>query len=714
MLSPSDPSLSPSDRVDHVASLADAPSIASVLESTDPAVRAFLQVAVAHQQATEAAAAGVSAPSTVPVDFTKANEIKLPLSELASVSEVTAMASESTPTTIHVDMSSLPHTVPEEILQSLIPTVTSTPLVSVAEQAADQILATASLPTSTLVSTAALTSLPITASNAAHTSIITPAVTSTPNSIIATSTTFTTSTVTTAPVSPSAVTTPLLTPTSTVAVKIGTPASTTSTASSSTPAVATSRPFVSTKRFNPDDIFCLGCCRNLSVDHYTCPNTNRVFKSCNACRQKSRINSKKVTKPATMPTKPTISMEEFGTKLRELEASQEETSLDVMVRLEGSVEMDPETLKARGAQIAAQVYESTGYWFSHSRTNDETQSKTRLKIYGCSQREDRRAPPALKTQSRKRNRPSTKSYFPCKGNLTMTFYHNMNHVRVVYGHKRHAKYDNRKCPDHVRAFVKENLSLPPRQLFDTLLEANPGLGITQAQIRYWSHYYKKNMDQDGSSGESKNKASSAIVGEAVATPDASMTNGSCLGESTEQNTASHITGLIEPTSQDQLLQQQADEERNRNEQVHQILLASDVAALQSLAQSHHVGASLVGADGSIAISVPMTDLDTSPLTSSIVQRVLSENGKGLLDLQASLRAVSEATAAATAAASGLQASLRAVSQAASAATTSASAINDVEGDAVVQQVRAFMKENDQQQQRLLEQQQQQEMKEEQL
>jgi hypothetical protein len=58
-------------------------------------------------------------------------------------------------------------------------------------------------------------------------------------------------------------------------------------------------------------------------------------------------------------------MEEFGEKLKELENTADKaSSLDVMIRLGGSVEMDPETLKNRGALIAAQVYESTGYWFS--------------------------------------------------------------------------------------------------------------------------------------------------------------------------------------------------------------------------------------------------------------------------------------------------------------------------------------------------------------
>jgi len=57
-------------------------------------------------------------------------------------------------------------------------------------------------------------------------------------------------------------------------------------------------------------------------------------------------------------------MEEFGDRLRQLEDDEDESILDVMVRLDGSTEMDPETLKARGAAIANQVYEATGYWFS--------------------------------------------------------------------------------------------------------------------------------------------------------------------------------------------------------------------------------------------------------------------------------------------------------------------------------------------------------------
>jgi len=333
-------------------------------------------------------------------------------------------------------------------------------------------------------------------------------------------------------------------------------------------------------------------------------------------------------------------MEEFGARLRELEATQEESSLDVMVDQPGSVEMDQETLKARGAQIAAQVYESTGYWFSHSRTNDETQSKTRLKIYGCSQREDRRAPPAPKTQSRKRNRPSTKRYFPCKGNLTMTFYHNANHVRVVYGHKRHDKYDNRKCPDHVRAYVRENLNLPPRQTFDNLVARDSSLQITQAQVRYWSHFYKRSGGQEGNDNDHKD-------------------------EMHDHNDEDHNSSHGSP-SMHQEIDQQTEEERVQHEQVQQLLLASNAAALQSLAQSHQANQSLVG--GPIAISVPMSDMDSQPRSSSIVQRVLAEDGgKSLMQLQASLNAVSSAASSAA-----------------------------ENGDAVVQQVSDFMKENDHQ------------------
>ncbi|KAF8978677.1 hypothetical protein BGZ46_006237 [Entomortierella lignicola] len=636
MLSPtSDPSsFSTDSSAENVSSLADAPSLASVLDTNDPTIRNLIQAALTHQQqiAEAAAAAAVAAAAATSTDNSILDqESKLPISEIITTATTVSLSSNSLSSAV----SAIADAVPADILKSLIPSVvTSVPITSVPEQPV------VTVPTPSTATIAVSSSEPTTSS--VSDPVHTPEVTSVNGSISVTTST------------------PAPAPASTKASS--------SSASSSSSSSSTARPFVSTKRFNPDDIFCLGCCRNLSVDHYTCPNTNRIFKSCNACRQKSRINSKKVTKPATVPTKPTISMEEFAAKLKDLEDTQEESSLDVMVRLEGSVEMDPETLKARGAQIAAQVYESTGYWFSHSRTNDETQSKTRLKIYGCSQREDRRAPPAPKTQSRKRNRPSTKSYFPCKGNLTMTFYHNMNHVRVVYGHKRHAKYDNRKCPDHVRAYVKENLGMAPRQLYDTLIEANPGLGITQAQVRYWSHFYKKNMDQDENSGLVRSDIGSSdpsLLAQSISAN--SSNNGS------EHNDQSHM-GTREGSPSQLQLQQQTEEEREQHERVQQLILASNAAALQSLAQSHQVGTSLVG--GSIAISVPMSDMDTSPLTSSIVQRVLSEGGKGLLDLHASLRAVSDAASVADG------------------------------GDAVVQQVTAFMKENDQQQQ-LLEQQQQQ-------
>lgn len=367
-------------------------------------------------------------------------------------------------------------------------------------------------------------------------------------------------------------------------------------------------------------------------------------------------------------------MDEFGAKLKELEEKQEETNLDVVVRLDGSVEMDPESLKTRGSEIAAKVYESTGYWFSHSRTNDETQSKTRLKIYGCSQREDRRAPPAPKTQSRKRNRPSTKSYFPCRGNMTMTFYHSVNHVRVVYTHKRHAKYDNRKCPDYVRTFVKENLGMAPRQLFETLLENHPNMNVTQAQVRYWSHYYKKNMDQGSPIEDDKDVGASASMSSASTLLAQSITNsseGKINGGSDPTQTVSMETS----SSQD--LQHQTEEEREQRERVRQLLLASDPTALQSLStQSHQVGTTLLS--GSIAISVPMSE----PLASSIVQSVLDESGKGLLHLPENLHP----------------------------ATDVSSSSADSGRDAVVQQVTAFMKENDHQQ-HLLEQQDQQQQDE---
>ncbi|KAF9586119.1 hypothetical protein BGW38_009479 [Lunasporangiospora selenospora] len=431
-----------------------------------------------------------------------------------------------------------------------------------------------------------------------------------------------------------------------------------SSASSGSSSSTTTTKAFSTKRFNPDDIFCLGCCRNLSVEHYTCPTTNRLFKSCNACRQKSRINSKKAPKPSAVPTRESISMEQFVQKLKDLEATQEETTLDVMVRQEGSVDMDAETLKTRGAQIAAQVYEATGYWFSHSRTNDETQSKTRLKIYGCSQREDRRAPPAPKTQSRKRNRPSIKSYFPCKGNLTMTFYHNQNQVRILYSHKRHAKYDNRKCPDHVRAFVKENLGMAPRLLYETLMTNNPRLGITQAQVRYWSHYFKKlgpsSAESPASGSDEPNHSNSSSV-----TPEPEDCD-------MKEAAVSASDSTLKQESQDPATQQQQQAtstapqpHTEQQQQVEHLLSSAAAGSLHSLQQN------LVG--GSIAISLPLsTGIDASPLPPSIVQSVLAGDGKGLLQLPAEL------------------ASLQ------SAAPT-------VSADTVAQQVTEFMKENDQQQ-----------------
>ncbi|KAF9163636.1 hypothetical protein DFQ26_002292 [Actinomortierella ambigua] len=283
--------------------------------------------------------------------------------------------------------------------------------------------------------------------------------------------------------------------------------SSTSTAEASSATITTSTPAAATaptrsysgKPFHPDDIFCLGCCRNLSIDHYTCPNTGRIFKSCHACRRKSRLNSKKAVKQKAVPVKECISVDEFCKRLKDIEAlqSQETQTLDVMVHLDGPTDMDVESLKTRGSRIATYVYESTGYWFSHSRTNEETQSKTRLKIYGCSQRQDRKAPPAPKNHTKKRNRQSTKVYFDCKGSLTMTFHEGTNQVRIMYSHKSHAKYDNRKCPDHIRQFIKDNLNMMPKDIHDELKKREPDLTVTQAQVRYWSHYFKKNVDQDG-------------------------------------------------------------------------------------------------------------------------------------------------------------------------------------------------------------------------
>ncbi|KAF9558373.1 hypothetical protein EC968_007110 [Mortierella alpina] len=579
------PSTSSSTDHSQATSTPTIPSLEHVIDTNDPTVRALIQAAVAHQQQQEAAAAAAAVAAAAALVKAENPSSSIIKSETTSSSSAAALVATSGASSSATPLS---HTVPVDILQSLLPSVTSGAFT---------------------VSASALASLAAGASSAASST-----------SVAASSSILT------------------VTPTQSSSVKPAT-SSTTSDKSSSKSSSSTSSSRPSTKRFHPDDIFCLGCCRNLSIDHYTCPTTNRVFKSCNACRQKSRINSKKVVKPVTVPTKPTISMEEFGARLKELEATQEESSLDVMVHQAGSVEMDQETLKARGAQIAAQVYESTGYWFSHSRTNDETQSKTRLKIYGCSQREDRRAPPAPKTQSRKRNRPSTKRYFPCKGNLTMTFYHNANHVRVVYGHKRHDKYDNRKCPDHVRAYVRDNLNLPPRQIYDNLVARDSTLQITQAQVRYWSHFYKRSGGQEGNENDHKDEMHD---------------------HNDEAQGSSHGS-----PSMHQEADQQTEEERIQHEQVQQLLLASNAAALQSIAQSHQVSQSLVG--GPIAISVPMSDMDTQPLPSSIVERVLAEDGgKSLLQLQASLNAVSSA---------------------ASSTTES--------GDAVVQQVSDFMKENDQ-------------------
>ncbi|KAG0365224.1 hypothetical protein BC939DRAFT_471158 [Gamsiella multidivaricata] len=653
MLPPASDSATPASAVPALNSLPEVPTLASVLDSNDPAVQAFLiQAALTHQQATEAAAAAAAANQNSTTTSEPTAGVSTPVSTATTaISTIATTGAVSATAAVAAVVAQLANTVPPEVLQRLLPsTITSSPLSSLGAHTA----VSAATSTSATASLSALTSVaPI--PNAEPIPVI---ATSPASTTLSSSTLSTISTVTPTPV-PAATTSTVSKP----------KALATTSSSSSTSSLSSS-----TKRFNPDDIFCLGCCRNLPIDNYTCPNTNRVFKSCNACRQKSRINSKKVTKPATVPTKPTISMEEFGARLRELEDTQEESHLDVMVRLEGSVEMDPETLKTRGSQIAAQVYESTGYWFSHSRTNDETQSKTRLKIYGCSQREDRRAPPAPKTQSRKRNRPSTKSYFPCKGNLTMTFYHNMNHVRVVYGHRKHAKYDNRKCPDHVRAYVKGNLNMPPRQLYDALKEKNPGLGITQAQVRYWSHYYKKNMDQDEISDGTKAEDSGTITTVDQLAQSAASVSSNTSNDSSDGliDTKNHISSLEGSPSQQ--LHVHTDEERV------QLLIASNAAALQSLAaQTHQVEASLLG--DTIAISVPMSE----PLTPSIVQRVLDQSGKDLLQLEESLQTVSNVQ----------------------------SSTDQGSNDAVVQQVQAFMKENDHQQE-LLEQQQRQQQQQQEL
>ncbi|KAK3814316.1 MAG: hypothetical protein J3Q66DRAFT_35670 [Benniella sp.] len=576
----------------------------SALDPNNPAIQAFIQAAVAHQQATEAAAAAAAAA------VASANNV------MDHAQKVTAASADSA---VAAAVAQLASTVPG--LQKLFSVATTssapvsispTSVPAPSSATAPVLVSVSTVPASTTISAPVAVSVPTSAATPAVTSTIKAAETST--------------------------------------------SSTSSSSSSSTGRSHTS----STKRFNPDDIFCLGCCRNLTIDHYTCPNTNRIFKSCSACRHKSRVNAKKVVKPPTIPTRPTISMDEFGARLKELEETQEESNLDVVVRLEGSVEMDLETLKTRGSEIATKVYESTGYWFSHSRTNDETQSKTRLKIYGCSQREDRRAPPAPKTQSRKRNRPSTKSYFPCRGNMTMTFYHNVNHVRVVYTHKRHAKYDNRKCPDYVRAFVKENLGMAPRQLYETLLENHPSMSVTQAQVRYWSHYYKKNMDLDDDLSRDETKSNSGVTDASLLAQSITSTNDGKVSSGSDHSHSSSLEG-----SPSHELQSPSEEEREQHERVQQLLLA----------QSHQVGTTLLS--GSIAISVPMSE----SLTSSIVQSVLDESGKGLLHLPENLHAADESSAA------------------------------DSGRDAVVQQVTAFMKENDHQQQ-LLEQQQQPDSKQE--
>jgi len=243
----------------------------------------------------------------------------------------------------------------------------------------------------------------------------------------------------------------------------------------------------------------------------------------------------------------------------------------------------------------------------------------------------------------------------------MTFYQKVDHVRVVYNHKKHQKYDNRKCPDHVRVYVKENLSLAPRVLYDNLMEQNPKLGITQAQVRYWSHYYKKGMDQDGAADNNSRGGSN---------DPASPLSHAFAG--IKDDTIEQVMKDVAASSQQQLVQQhhQAAAQELDSDSVQQLLMASNAVALQTQG--------LVG--GPIAISVPMSDM---PLSSSIVQRVLAEDGgKGLLELHASLTSVAASVAAAS--------------------VSSSSTVDN--SDEVVQQVSALLKENDQQ---LLEQQQKQ-------
>jgi len=244
----------------------------------------------------------------------------------------------------------------------------------------------------------------------------------------------------------------------------------------------------------------------------------------------------------------------------------------------------------------------------------------------------------------------------------MTFYHNVNHVRVVYTHKRHAKYDNRKCPDYVRAFVKENLGMAPRQLYETLLENHPSMSVTQAQVRYWSHYYKKNMDQDDDLGHDETMSNSGVTdATSLLAQSITSTNDGTVNSGSDHSHSSSLEG-----SPSHELQSPTEEEQEQHERVQQLLLA----------QSHQVGTTLLS--GSIAISVPMSE----SLTSSIVQSVLDESGKGLLHLPENLHSAADESSAA-----------------------------DSGRDAVVQQVTAFMKENDHQQQ-LLEQQQQPDSKQE--
>lgn len=288
----------------------------------------------------------------------------------------------------------------------------------------------------------------------------------------------------------------------------------------------------------------------------------------------------------------------------------------------------------------------------------------------------------------------------------MTFYHQLHQVRVVYSHRRHAKYDNRKCPDHVRQFVKDNLSQPPRILYESLMQANPGLGITQAQVRYWSHHFKKNGDQDDNEDDEDGEgASSRKASRSTSVQSQSAGSKSMDVEMSARDDSPSTTALPELTEQQALEQIQ----REQHEQVQELLRASNITTIESLTAAQHsvlsAAAAAAAAAAGLSVPVPITSADMdessphSPLTTSIVQSVLAEDGgNGLLELQAQL--------------------VSAASNADFGAIHHHHHQHDLEHaseDIVVQQVSAFMKENDrhllalqrQQEQHQLEQQQRQ-------